>query len=104
MKISFQNNNKLVQPKQNQDVSNDPAKNIETDEAKKLSQKSKVDSSEISSSRNSSFDDKRLSGAKSTILLDVSVNKTERLQALKEAVNNGTYKVPTELLAAEMLK
>jgi len=104
MKITFQNNNKLVQPKQAQDVSNDAAKNIEAEKNQKIPQKNKVDSTEISSSRNASFDDKRLSGAKSAILLDVSVNTTDRLQALKEAVSNGTYKVPTELLAEEMLK
>jgi len=104
MKISFQNNNKLVQSKQTQDVSNDAAKNIDTGDNKNVSQKNKVDSTKISSSHNASFDDKRLSGAKSAILLDVSVNTSDRIQELKESVKNGTYKVPTELLAEEILK
>jgi len=104
MKITFQNNNKLVKSKQTQDVSNDAAKNIGTEDNKNVSQKNKVDSTQISSSHNASFDDKRLSGAKSAILLDVSVNTSDRIQELKESVKNGTYEVPTELLAEEIFK
>lgn len=104
MKISFQNNSKSVQSKQTQDISKDAAKNIGAEDSKNVSQKNKVDSTQISSSRNASFDDKRLSGAKSAILLDVSVNTSDRIQELKESVKNGTYKVPTELLAEEILK
>lgn len=105
MEISFVNKSKSIQPQQIQDVTNDPAKNISTEENKKYTLKNKVDSAEISSSHSGSFDDKRLSVAKSAILYDVSVNTSSaKIQDLKSAVENGTYEVPTNLLADAILK
>lgn len=105
MEVSFLNKSKTIQPQQIQDTSNDPARNISTEENKKYTLKNKVDSSEISSSHTGSFDDKRLSVAKSAILYDVSVNtSTATVENLKASVENGTYKVPTNLLADAILK
>jgi anti-sigma28 factor (negative regulator of flagellin synthesis) len=105
MEVSFLNKSKTIQPQQIQDVNNDPAKNISTEENKKYTLKNKVDSSEISSSHTGSFDDKRLSVAKSAILYDVSVNTSSaKIEDLKASVENGTYRVSTELLADAILK
>ncbi|MPN50094.1 hypothetical protein SDC9_197720 [bioreactor metagenome] len=105
MEISYVNKSKAVQPQQVQDLNNDPAKNIGTEENKKYVLKNKVDSAEISSTHSGSFDDKRLSVAKSAILYDVSVNTSSaRIEDLKKSVENGTYRVPTDLLADTILK
>lgn len=105
MEISFLNKSKSIQPQQTQDAASDPAKNISTEENKKYVIKNKVDSAEISSSHTGSFDDKRLSVAKSSILYDVSVNtSTNQIQELKNAIDKGTYDVPTNLLADAILK
>ncbi len=105
MEISFVNKSKSIQPQQIQDLNNDPAKNISTEENKKYTLKNKVDSSEISSSHTGSFDDKRLSVAKSAILYDVSVSTSSaKIEDLKASVENGTYEVSTNLLADEILK
>lgn len=105
MEISFINKSKAIQPQQIQDSTNDPARNISTEENKKYIMKNKVDSAEISSSHTGSFDDKRLSVAKSAILYDVSVNTSaSQIQELKDAVDKGAYDVPTNLLADAILK
>lgn len=105
MEISFVNKSKSIQPQQVQDLNNDPARNISTEENRKYTLKNKVDSSEISSSHTGSFDDKRLAVAKSAILYDVSVNTSSaKIQNLKASVENGTYNVPTILLADAILK
>lgn len=105
MEISFVNKSKSIQPQQVQDLNNDPARNISTEENRKYTLKNKVDSSEISSSHTGSFDDKRLAVAKSAILYDVSVNTSSaKIQDLKASVENGTYNVPTILLADAILK
>ncbi|HML37266.1 MAG TPA: flagellar biosynthesis anti-sigma factor FlgM [Bacillota bacterium] len=105
MEISYVNKSKTVQPQQVQDLNNDPAKNIATEENKKYVLKNKVDSAEISSTHSGSFDDKRLSVAKSAILYDVSVNTSaSRIENLKKSVENGTYRIPTDLLADVILK
>ena len=105
MEISYVNKSKTVQPQQVQDLNNDPARNIGTEENKKYVLKNKVDSAEISSTHSGSFDDKRLSVAKSAILYDVSVNTSaSRIENLKKSVENGTYRIPTDLLADVILK
>jgi anti-sigma28 factor (negative regulator of flagellin synthesis) len=105
MEISFVNKSKTVQPQQVQDHSNDPARNIGTEENKKYSLKNKVDSAEISSTHSGSFDDKRLSVAKSAILYDVSVSTSlTKIEDLKQSVEDGSYEVPTPLLADAILK
>jgi len=105
MEISFVNKSKSIQPQQIQDLNNDPSKNISTEENKKYTLKNKVDSSEISSSHTGSFDDKRLSVAKSAILYDVSVSTSSaKIEDLKASIENGTYEVSTNLLADEILK
>lgn len=105
MEISFVNKSKSVQPQQVQDMANDPARNISTEENKKYSIKNKVDSAEISSTHSGSFEDKRISVAKSAILYDVTVSSSEkRIAELKKAVQEGTYDVPSNMIAEEMLK
>ena len=105
MEISFVNKSKAVQPQQVRDSASDPARNISTEENSKYVLKNKVDSAEISSSHSGSFDDKRLSVAKSAILYEVSVNTSEnRIRELKAAIENGTYDVPSNSLAEEILK
>lgn len=105
MEISFVNKSKTVQPQQVQDHNNDPARNVGTEENKKYTLKNKVDSAEISSTHSGSFDDKRLSVAKSAILYDVSVNTSlAKIEDLKKSVEDGSYEVPTALLADAILK
>ncbi|MFA7660615.1 MAG: flagellar biosynthesis anti-sigma factor FlgM [Anaerovoracaceae bacterium] len=105
MEISFVNKSKAVQPQQVRDSASDPARNISTEENNKYTNKNKVDSAEISSSHSGSFDDKRIAVAKSAILYDVSVNTSEnRIQELKTAIENGTYDVPTNMIAEDILK
>ncbi len=104
MEISFLNKSKAIQPQQAQDTTTDPNRNISSEENKKYTIKNKVDSSEISSSHTGSFDDKRISVAKSAILYDVSVSTSStNIEELKAAVQNGTYEVPTNLLADAIL-
>lgn len=104
MEISSVNNSKTIL-QQVSDINNEPSKNISTEENKKYTLKNKVDSSEISSSHTGSFDDKRLSVAKSAILYDVSVNtSSSKIEDLKASIENGTYNVPTNLLADVILK
>jgi len=106
MEISYVNKSKTIQPQQQiQEMNNDPARNLNTEENKKYTLKNKVDSNEISSSHIGSFDDKRLAVAKSAILYDVSVNTSSaKIEDLKASVGNGTYDVPTPLLADTILK
>ena len=105
MEISFVNKSKLIQPQQLQDPSNDPAKNISTEENKKYTLKNKVDSTEISNSYSGAFDDKRITVAKSAILYDVSVGtQDKRIAELKAQIDKGEYDVPANLIADEMLK
>lgn len=104
MEISSVNNSKTIL-QQVSDINNEPSKNISTEENKKYTLKNKVDSNEISSSHTGSFDDKRLSVAKSAILYDVSVNtSSSKIEDLKASIENGTYNVPTNLLADVILK
>jgi anti-sigma28 factor (negative regulator of flagellin synthesis) len=105
MEISFVNKNKAIQPQQTRDASADPARNINTEENSKYVNKNRVDSAEISSTHSGTFDDKRISIAKSSILYDVSVNVSEnRIQELKAAIEKGEYNVPANILAEEILK
>lgn len=105
MEISFISKSKHVQPQQVQDRATDPARNISTEENKKYVLKNKVDSSEISSSHNGSFEDKRISVAKSAILYDVSVGTSQKtIQELKAKIDNGTYDVPSNMIADKILK
>jgi len=83
----------------------DPARNVSTEENSKYVLKNKVDSAEISSSHSGSFDDKRISVAKSAILYEVSVSISDnRVQELKAAIEKGEYDVPSNLLADAILK
>jgi len=105
MDISSINKGKHVQPQQVQDRETDPARNISTEENKKYVLKNKVDSSEISSSHNGSFEDKRISVAKSAILYDVSVGSSDKkIQEIKATIENGSYDVPSNLIAEKILK
>jgi len=105
MEISSINKSLNVKPQQVQDMATDPARNISTEENKKYVLKNKVDSSEISSSHNGSFEDKRISVAKSAILYDVSVGSSQKtVQELKAVIENGTYDVPSNLIAEKILK
>ena len=87
------------------DTAMDPARNVSTEENSKYVLKNKVDSAEISSSHSGSFDDKRISVAKSAILYEVSVSISDnRVQELKAAIEKGEYDVPSNLLADAILK
>ena len=102
MKISFLN--KYIQTKGIDPVKEQISSLQKTDSAK-ASQKSKVDSTQISESHSSGFEDKRITVAKSSILYDVTVGTSpKRIAELKTSVDNGTYKVPTDVLADAMLK
>ncbi len=104
MEISSVNNSKAIL-QQLSDINNEPSRNVSTEENKKYTLKNKVDSNEISSSHTGSYDDKRLSVAKSAILYDVSVNTSSaKIEDLKASVENGSYNVPTTLLADAILK
>lgn len=102
MKISL-SNNPAVQSKIGQETAAESARRIDSDAQKGVS-KNKLDSSEISNDRSASFDDSRISVAKSSILYDVTVKESDRLSDLKEAVSNGTYHVPTEAIVDALLK
>ena len=105
MEISFVNKSKAIQPQQPQDLANDPVKNVASEENKKYVLKNKVDSAEISSSHTGSFDDKRLTVAKSSVLYEVSVGTSPaKIQDLKNSIEDGTYNVPSNLLADAILK
>lgn len=105
MEISFVNKSKAIQPQQTRDSSTDPARNIGTEENSKYTLKNKVDSSEISSSYSGAFDDKRITVAKSAMLYDVSADAhANRLQELKNAIENGEYFVPSNVLADKILE
>ena len=105
MEISFVNKSKAVQPQQVRDTASDPVRNISTEENNKYINKNKVDSAEISSSHSGSFDDKRIAVAKSAMLYGVSVNTSEnRVQELKNAIKDGSYDVPANMIAEEILK
>lgn len=105
MEISFLNKSKAIQPQQVREIDSDPAKNISTEENRKYESKNKVDSAEISSSYSGSFDDKRLSIAKSAILYEVTINTNiNRVNELKDSVEKGTYDVPANLIADAILK
>lgn len=104
MEISSVNNSKTIL-QQISDMNNEPARNVSTEENKKYTLKNKVDSNEISSSHTGSYDDKRLSVAKSAILYDVSVNTSSaKIEDLKASVESGSYNIPTNLLADAILK
>lgn len=100
MKIGLGNNNATVQSK----IGQESVRKTDVQESKKNSAKNKLDSNEISTGRSTSFDDSRISVAKSAILYDVTVKDSDRLSELKEAVKNGTYHVPTETLVDALLK
>lgn len=96
MKIPYLNNNLKIQQKQLKDGIDQKQKI----NGQKTDLKANTDSSEISGS----FDDNRLSVAKSAILFDVSVKESDRISEIKAAVQNGTYHVPSDILAEELLK
>lgn len=105
MEISFLNKTKGIQPQKTSDTATDPAKKISTEEDSIHSIKNQVDSSEISESHSGSFEDKKIMVAKSAILYDVSVNTSaKKIEALKQAIENGTYDIPAEELAETILK
>lgn len=95
-------NNPVVQTKLGQEIVAETGRRVDTE--KNSIAKNKLDSSDISSGRNVSFDDNRIATAKSAILYDVTVKDSDRLSELKEAVKNGTYHVPTEALVDALLK
>ncbi len=95
-------NNPVVQAKLGQEIVAETGRRV--DPEKNSIAKNKLDSSDISSGRNVSFDDNRIATAKSAILYDVTVKDSDRLSELKEAVKNGTYHVPTKALVDALLK
>ena len=105
MEISFVNKSKTVQPQKVRDSASDPIGKIDNEESDKYVQKNKVDRAEISTSHSGTFEDTRISVAKSSILYEVSLpTSDDRVRALKAAIEKGEYDVPTNILAEEILK
>nr|WP_320026583.1 flagellar biosynthesis anti-sigma factor FlgM [uncultured Acetobacterium sp.] len=102
MKISL-GNNPVVQSKIGQETATESTRRVDSENKKGIA-KNKLDSTDISNSRSATFEDSRVSTAKSAILYDVTVKDSDRLSELKEAVKNGTYHVPTEALVDALLK
>lgn len=102
MKISLLN--KYVQLKAPEPVK-EHLEIMDSKEKKNVINKNKVDSSEISASHSGSFEDRKLSIAKSSILYEVSVGSSPaKIASLKSAVENGTYKISADDLAETILK
>lgn len=102
MKISFLN--KYIQPKNPEPVKQQ-SRHPEISDNRRSSQRSKVDSTEISANYTSYMNDKKLQQAKSSILYDVSVSTSpSRIAELKLSVQNGTYKISADDLADTILK
>ncbi len=105
MEISFVNKNKAVQPQQVRDSSSDPIRKIDKEDGSEYVQKNRVDRAEISSNHSGTFEDSRISVAKSAILNEVALPTShDRIQELKDAIEKGEYDVPTNILAEEILK
>ncbi|MBI4855593.1 MAG: flagellar biosynthesis anti-sigma factor FlgM [Acetobacterium woodii] len=103
MKISL-GNNPVVQSKIGQDTATESTRRVDSENKKSIA-KNKLDSSDISNGRSATtFEDSRVATAKSAVLYDVTVKESDRLSELKEAVQNGTYHVPTEALVDALLK
>lgn len=78
---------------------------VPTEENSRYVSRNKVDRAEISANYSGHLEDKKISVAKSSILYEVSVKKhDERVQELKDSVASGTYRVPSDVLAEELLK
>lgn len=104
MEISFLNSNKAIQPQQVQDQNNDVNRNLATEENSKYTFKNRVDSSEISSAHTGTFEDKRITVAKSAMLYDITVARDDNKVAdLSQSIKEGTYNVPDDLLAKAIL-
>ena len=82
----------------------DPARNISTEENNKYVLKNKVDKAEISSSYSGTFEDKRIAVAKSAILSSFGQHQRRTRERNWNAIEDGGYDVPANILAEEILK
>ena len=100
MEISLIGKPKALQPQATQD----PHKAARDEDGEKAAAPRKIDSAEISVGHAGTFEDKRLSVAKSTILYDVSLSAfADRLEAIRSRVEDGSYNVPDADLAEALL-
>jgi|LGVF01.2.fsa_nt_gb anti-sigma28 factor (negative regulator of flagellin synthesis) len=97
-------NESAIHNKVAKEIKNELAREITTKEKNQAKGSPRVDSSDISSNRSGTFADKRLSAVKSSILFDVSVKTSDRLEELKEIIDSGNYEIPSDLIAEEILK
>jgi anti-sigma28 factor (negative regulator of flagellin synthesis) len=100
MEISLIGKPKALQPK----TAQDPPRVARDEESEKTAASRKMDSAEISAGHVGAFEDKRLSVAKSAILYDVSLSAfTDRLEEIRNRVEDGSYSVPDADLAEALL-
>lgn len=104
MEISSIAKGKNLQPQAIQEPASEIARPVKGEENERYSLKSKVDSSEISSSHSSAFDDKRLAVAKSALLYEASVDASDaHIADIKAQVQSGTYQISNTALANAIL-
>ena len=100
MEISLIGKPKTLQTQTTQD----PPRVARGEEGEKAAGSRKLDSAEISAGRAGVLEDKRLAVAKSAILYDVSLSAfTDRLEAIRNRVEDGSYNVPDADLAEALL-
>ncbi|MDR2132910.1 MAG: flagellar biosynthesis anti-sigma factor FlgM [Clostridiales Family XIII bacterium] len=100
MEISLIGKPKALQTQTAQDSS----RAIKGEDGEKTAARGKVDSAEISAGHAGAFDDKRLSVAKSAILYDISLSAfAERIEEIRERVDEGAYHVSDAELAGALL-
>jgi anti-sigma28 factor (negative regulator of flagellin synthesis) len=100
MEISLIGKPKALRPQ----TAQEPPKVVKDEDGERSGGARKVDSAEISASHVNAFEDKRLSAAKSTILSDVSLSAfSERLESIRNRVEEGAYDVPDAELADALL-
>jgi anti-sigma28 factor (negative regulator of flagellin synthesis) len=103
MNIPLITKNKTM-PQVVQETGANTVKETRNEGTEKSSAKNRVDSSEISGCHLNAFEDKRLSSFKAGLLYELSSDLPgKQVEALKEMVQNGSYKVDDEDLAKALL-
>jgi anti-sigma28 factor (negative regulator of flagellin synthesis) len=100
MEISLIGKPKALQAQTTQDL----PKVARDGDGEKSAGSRRTDSAEISAGHAGVFDDKRLAVAKSAILYDVSLSAfADRLEEIRNRVEDGSYNVPDAALANALL-
>jgi anti-sigma28 factor (negative regulator of flagellin synthesis) len=104
MEISLLTKTKAVKPQSAQEAPHEIQRQAKLQEGGRPLAKAKVDTAEISGGRARTFDDKRLSVAKSALLYEASADAPEqRIDDIRERVRAGAYSVPDSSLALALL-